>query len=58
MENLFFSREVHTHTIGKSLNQRTEKLPFVSEGFFLLRAQYKKREKDHRREKDSGKNFM
>lgn len=31
----------HTHTKGKSPNQRTEKLSFVSEGLFLLRAQYK-----------------
>lgn len=28
----------HTHTIGKSPNQRTEKLSFVSQRFFLLRA--------------------
>lgn len=36
---------MYTHTIGKSPNQRTEKLSFVSEGFFLLRAQYDKEKK-------------
>lgn len=51
-------RYVHTHTIGKSPNQRTEKLSFVSEGFFLLRAQYDKEKKDYRREKDSGNSFL
>lgn len=63
MENLFklIFGEVHgkkKKKKGKSPNQRTKKLSFVAEGFFLLRFQYNKERERPQERKGFGKQAL